>query len=62
MTPRILIELAIEAPPRVHVETAGGSEPGRLLDWILANPELSDLLHYAVQLQVESERRFGRAA
>lgn len=61
VTPRVVIVLAIEGAPVVHVETAGGSEPSRLLDWVLANPEFADLVHHAVQLQVESERRFGRA-
>jgi hypothetical protein len=60
--PRALIVLEIEAGPRVEIETAGGSEPGRLLDWISATPQLSDLFHFAVQLQVEAERRLGRAA
>jgi hypothetical protein len=62
MTPRALIVLEIEAPLRIEIETAGGSEPSRLADWILSDPQLANLLHHAVCVQVETERRFGKAA
>lgn len=54
-TPALVIELAVEATPRVRIECVNESEERRIVDWIRAHDGLAELVARALEL-VDEER------
>lgn len=55
--PRTVIVLEYEAAPRVEIENVDESNAARLVAWMGTHPELLDLVHHAIQVETEWERR-----
>jgi len=51
--PMIMIELAVEAPPRVLLHCMTDGEEARIMDWIRSRDELAELVQRALDLAEE---------
>jgi hypothetical protein len=51
--PTLLIELALEEPPRIRMDCASEGEQLRLLDWIAHRPALRDIVGQALDVAEE---------
>ena len=49
--PAVVIRLEVEAPPRLIVEALTEGENARLFDWVGANPDYSELVERALDLE-----------
>jgi hypothetical protein len=52
--PAVLIELGLEAAPRVLVHAMNESEEARVVDWIRSHDELAELVVRALELAEEA--------
>jgi hypothetical protein len=54
MSPRVVIEFPIEAPPSVRLVCSTLGEEERLVDWITGKAELLELVRRALELAEEA--------